>query len=257
MRQSVAVVLTALLIATLVYVIPKFSPTSAKKTADSESQVARGQAQRRAEFESIARAILNEAGQGKLPASLGGRTALKSKEAIQLVGAPARGIRISDFPRERLSAQPFLTAQMEAGRVLVAFLDGSVSNLSQSELDGLLRVDNTRVKQAEAVKTSVPTDPSSSAPTDPSSSASATPSSGRYFVVVSSFSKSKVSEAENRRTQAVRYGLPVTVVITDDYPNLASGLRAVVLGPYSKGDAEVALRSARRFYADAYIKAGW
>jgi hypothetical protein len=52
-------------------------------------------------------------------------------------------------------------------------------------------------------------------------------------------------------------GITAQIIKTDDYPNLTPGLRAVVLGPTSKDQAETQLNTVQSVVPDAFIKVGF
>ncbi len=82
------------------------------------------------------------------------------------------------------------------------------------------------------------------------------PADGRYFVILGSFPQSQAARARQRLLAARSKGLNARIINTSNFPGLRSGLIAVVMGPYSKSEAQNALRKARSVSGDAYIKAG-
>jgi hypothetical protein len=53
-----------------------------------------------------------------------------------------------------------------------------------------------------------------------------------------------------------RSGISAHVINTDDYANLTPGLKAVVLGPSSKDEAQTQLDMVQSVVPDAFIKQG-
>lgn len=80
---------------------------------------------------------------------------------------------------------------------------------------------------------------------------------GRWFVILGSFPKDEIDRATERMDNLRRQGLDARVVSSDDYPNFKSGLWLVVMGPFTRSQAEEALGQARPKVKDAYTKAGW
>jgi cell division septation protein DedD len=79
---------------------------------------------------------------------------------------------------------------------------------------------------------------------------------GKWFVILGSFPQSQAGQARQRLQLARSKGLNVRLVNTNNYPGLRNGLVAVVMGPFSKTEAQSALRRARTVSRDAYVKAG-
>jgi cell division septation protein DedD len=80
---------------------------------------------------------------------------------------------------------------------------------------------------------------------------------GRWFVVLGSFPKDEIDSATERMDNLRRQGLDARVVSSDDYPNFKSGLWLVLMGPFTRNQAEEVLNQARPKVKDAYTKAGW
>jgi cell division septation protein DedD len=80
---------------------------------------------------------------------------------------------------------------------------------------------------------------------------------GRWFVILGSFPKDEIDRATERMDNLRRQGMDVRVVSSDDYPNFKSGLWLVIMGPFTRNQAEDVLRQARPKVKDAYTKAGW
>jgi SPOR domain len=81
--------------------------------------------------------------------------------------------------------------------------------------------------------------------------------SGNWLVILGSWPKSQKSKATQRLSYLKRKGIKARIIDTGDYPNLAGGLYAVVVGPYDKPLAERTLSSLAGAVADAYIKSGY
>lgn len=79
---------------------------------------------------------------------------------------------------------------------------------------------------------------------------------GHWFVILGSFPHAGQQAAVDHRYRLSTQGYDARIIDTDSYPNLRNGLYAVVLGPFSKANAEAALPDARRAVGDAYIKSG-
>ena len=80
---------------------------------------------------------------------------------------------------------------------------------------------------------------------------------GRWFVILGSFPKDEIDRATERMDNLRRQGLDARVVSSDDYPNFKSGLWLVVMGPFTRNQAEDVLSQAKPKVKDAYTKAGW
>lgn len=81
--------------------------------------------------------------------------------------------------------------------------------------------------------------------------------SGDYFVILGSYSHAKAGEARERQRALVSRGVDAQIIDTDDYPNLADGLYAIVLGPFSRQSALDTLPYAKDHVRDAYVKSGY
>lgn len=80
---------------------------------------------------------------------------------------------------------------------------------------------------------------------------------GRWFVILGSFPKTEIARATERMDALRRQDLDARIVSSDDYPNFKSGLWLVVMGPYTRNNAEEILERARPKVKDAYTKSGW
>lgn len=80
------------------------------------------------------------------------------------------------------------------------------------------------------------------------------PTGGKWLVIAGSWPDR--SKAATRLALLKENGVTARIVTTQDFPNLTSGLFAVVLGPFAKEDAEAQLPTVQRYVADAFIKAG-
>jgi hypothetical protein len=80
---------------------------------------------------------------------------------------------------------------------------------------------------------------------------------GRWFVILASFQKDEQERASERLEVVRRQGFDARIVASDDYPNFKSGLWLVVLGPYTRNQAEELLDKVRPRVKDAYTKSGW
>lgn len=80
---------------------------------------------------------------------------------------------------------------------------------------------------------------------------------GRWFVVLASFPKAD-TERMNERMMALRsQGIDARVVSSDDYPNFKPGLWVILMGPFTRNNAEEVLEQVRPKVKDAYTKSGW
>ncbi|HRI02749.1 MAG TPA: SPOR domain-containing protein [Pyrinomonadaceae bacterium] len=82
------------------------------------------------------------------------------------------------------------------------------------------------------------------------------PSSGNWFVILGSYPKSKPDKADQRLRYVKTLGYEASIIDTNNYSGLRGGLFAVVLGPYSKVDAQRVLSSVKPSIRDAYAKSG-
>jgi len=98
-------------------------------------------------------------------------------------------------------------------------------------------------------------------PAGKSASSKATPISpptdGTWFVVLGSFPRSEREKADQRLQSIQGSGYQASLIDTDNYPGLRSGLWAVVLGPYSKAGAKSVVDQVKVVRRDAYVKSGW
>ena len=81
-----------------------------------------------------------------------------------------------------------------------------------------------------------------------------TAAQGHWFVIAGAWADNQKVQA--RMTLLSRNGISAHVISTDDYANLTPGLRAVVLGPTSKDQAQAQLDTVQSVVADAFIKEG-
>ena len=80
---------------------------------------------------------------------------------------------------------------------------------------------------------------------------------GGWFVILGSFPKTGRREADARLRRLRASGYDAHTIDTDDYPRLRGGLLAVVLGPYTREEAERAAGELRaKAAAGAYVKRG-
>lgn len=80
---------------------------------------------------------------------------------------------------------------------------------------------------------------------------------GRWFVILGSFPKDEIDKATERMDSVRRQGFDARIVSSDDYPNFKSGLWIIVMGPYTRNNAEEILGQVRPKVKDAYTKSGW
>ena len=79
----------------------------------------------------------------------------------------------------------------------------------------------------------------------------------QWLVVAGTYRPNESSTAQRRRQALVDAGHDAVTIQTDDYPMLAPGLVAVVVGPFaSRGEANAALGAVRDSVRDAYVKQG-
>ena len=77
-----------------------------------------------------------------------------------------------------------------------------------------------------------------------------------WFVILGSFPKSQLKNANQRLKYVQNLGYQASIIDTDDYAGLRDGFYSIVLGPYSKADAQRSLSSIRSRIRDAYVKSG-
>lgn len=82
-------------------------------------------------------------------------------------------------------------------------------------------------------------------------------SSGRWFIIVGTFSKAERFKAEQRMSFLRGSGYDARILETEYYPNLKKGFLAVAIGPYPKSAAEGVLSKVRSVAPGSYIKSGW
>lgn len=80
---------------------------------------------------------------------------------------------------------------------------------------------------------------------------------GRWFVILGSFPKDETGNANERLELVRRQGFDARMLASDDYPNMKSGLWMIVMGPYTRNNAEEILKQVRPTITDAYTKSGW
>lgn len=113
------------------------------------------------------------------------------------------------------------------------------------------------VQQSQKLAVNLPQVDTNKVANTPSAARPPAVSGGTWFIVLGSFPKSQ-SERANRRLKYVQgLGIEASIVDTDNYPGFRSGLYAVVLGPFSKGDARSRLASMKSAVPDAYAKSGF
>jgi cell division septation protein DedD len=114
----------------------------------------------------------------------------------------------------------------------------------------------TPKKDKTPVETNPNPTPTETATATPTPNSTETPESekGRYYVILGSYQDS--ANAKRRLQLARSKGLPARIINTSNVPGLRSGLQAVVLGPFSKSEAQRVLRRAKSVSSDAYVKAG-
>lgn len=78
-----------------------------------------------------------------------------------------------------------------------------------------------------------------------------------WFVILGSFSLEKLEVAESHERFLENSGYKASILKTDDYPMLTSGLWVVVMGPYSsKNRANNEREKVLHLVSDAYVKRG-
>lgn len=83
------------------------------------------------------------------------------------------------------------------------------------------------------------------------------PSSGTYFVVLGSYPRKDYEKAGQRLQSIQGLGYDASLIDSDNYPGLRSGLWVVVIGPYSKSYAKSVAAQIKPLRSDVYIKSGW
>jgi hypothetical protein len=79
---------------------------------------------------------------------------------------------------------------------------------------------------------------------------------GTWLVIAGSWPPTEVAKLNARLSLLSTNGIRARIVKTDDYPKLKPGLSAVVLGPFSKDQAQAQLNSVQAGVPDAFIKEG-
>lgn len=77
---------------------------------------------------------------------------------------------------------------------------------------------------------------------------------GSWFVIAGSWPPGEVEKLNARLSLLSTNGIQARIVKTDDYPKLRPGLSAVVLGPFSKDQAQARLTTVQVSVPDAFIK---
>lgn len=80
--------------------------------------------------------------------------------------------------------------------------------------------------------------------------------SGTWLVIAGSWSPNENQKLNARMNLLSSNGIRARVVKTDDFPKLSPGLSAVVLGPFSKDQAQAQLVTVQSSVPDAFIKEG-
>jgi formylglycine-generating enzyme required for sulfatase activity len=82
-------------------------------------------------------------------------------------------------------------------------------------------------------------------------------SESKWLVVLGSYLKEDRQKAEEMLALLQPHSSGVRIVDTQDYPNLRSGLWAVVAGPFDKDTAEREKQRLRPIVPDTFIRSGW
>lgn len=116
-----------------------------------------------------------------------------------------------------------------------------------------LEVEKQRLQLNKSLSqpTSIPSAPNT-APTK-----SVSPSAGTWFVILGTYARHETEKANQRLSYVQGRGIDASIISTDQYPGLKSGLIAVVVGPFSKSGAKGSLASMKSAVPDAYVKSGW
>jgi hypothetical protein len=94
-------------------------------------------------------------------------------------------------------------------------------------------------------------------PEKPETSGPTVVTTPQWLVVAGTYRPNESSTAQRRRQALVDAGHDAVTIETNDYPMLAPGLVAVVVGPFgSRGEANAALAVVRSSVRDAYVKQG-
>lgn len=145
MRQFFAVILTAALLATLVILIQGLGPRApGQRSAETvrNEDIASAKA--------VTTRIIESSAGGNLPRELSpADRKLPSGATLRLSDVVSRGFKITDFLQERLSAQPFLIAELPDSKRLVTFLDKSAVVMNASALESLEKQNNLRPVQSD------------------------------------------------------------------------------------------------------------
>lgn len=80
---------------------------------------------------------------------------------------------------------------------------------------------------------------------------------GRWFVILGTFPKDELNHANERLELVRQEGFDARVVSSDDYPNMKSNQWVVVIGPFTRNQAEELLDKVKPKFKDAYTKSGW
>lgn len=144
--------------------------------------------------------------------------------------------------------------------VVVKVSDPGGSERSQTEalFKRYVRALDTRSFEPDKpVQAVIPKDPSESRRTEASRESPVTHDQGHWFVIAGAWPQSESYKVKARIALLSGNNIAAKVINTDQYANLAPGLRAVVLGPASREQAEVQLATIKSIVPDAYIKEGF
>jgi hypothetical protein len=111
-------------------------------------------------------------------------------------------------------------------------------------------------KPAQAVipKIASPSDPGR---LGPSNDKPVTHDQGHWFVIAGAWPSTENNKLKARMSLLSGNNITARVIVTDEYENLTPGLRAVVVGPTSREQAETQLDSIKQIVPDAYMKEGF
>jgi tetratricopeptide (TPR) repeat protein len=96
----------------------------------------------------------------------------------------------------------------------------------------------------------------SASPPAPIARETGTRETGTWLVIAGTWPPTEVGKLNARLSLLSANGIRARIVKTDDYPKLSPGLSAVVLGPFSKDQAQAQLSSVQAGVPDAFIKEG-
>jgi hypothetical protein len=80
---------------------------------------------------------------------------------------------------------------------------------------------------------------------------------GHWFVIAGAWPQTESYKLRSRMALLSSNNIAAKIITTDEYANLSPGLRAVVLGPTSREQAESQLAEVKSIVPDAYIKEGF